>query len=158
MEKKRIAIVRVRGDLKKSKEVRDTLKMLKLYKVNSCVVGTNTDSFNGMINKVKDLVTWGEIDQETFKTMLTKRGKVMGNKFLTEEYLKGKTKTDFEGFSKDFFEFKKEIKNIPGVKPFFRLKPPTKGFDRKGIKKPFSVGGALGYMKDKINDLIRRML
>ena len=43
-------------------------------------------------------------------------------------------------------------------KSYFRLNSPRKGFGRKGIKKPFSVGGALGDRKEKINDLIRRML
>lgn len=44
------------------------------------------------------------------------------------------------------------------LKPFFRLNPPVKGFGRKGIKKAFVVGGALGDRKEKVNDLIRRML
>ena len=43
-------------------------------------------------------------------------------------------------------------------KSYFRLNSPRKGFGRKGIKKSFSVGGALGDRKEKINDLIRRML
>ena len=40
----------------------------------------------------------------------------------------------------------------------FHLNPPRKGFGRKGVKVPFSKGGALGYRGDKINDLIERML
>jgi len=38
------------------------------------------------------------------------------------------------------------------------LKPPRKGYGRKGIKVPFKVGGGLGYRGKKINDLIKRML
>ena len=33
-----------------------------------------------------------------------------------------------------------------------------KGYGRKGIKTPFSKGGALGYRGDKINDMIQRMM
>ena len=55
-------------------------------------------------------------------------------------------------------EGKKELKDIPGLKRFFRLRPPEKGFERKGIKKTYAVGGVLGYRKDKINELIMRML
>jgi len=41
-------------------------------------------------------------------------------------------------------------------KTFFRLHPPRKGIDSK---KPFGIGkGVLGNNKEKINDLIRRML
>ena len=44
------------------------------------------------------------------------------------------------------------------LKPFFRLHPPKGGFEKAGIKKPFTVKGALGYRGDKINDLIKKML
>ncbi|MBW2986703.1 uL30 family ribosomal protein [Candidatus Woesearchaeota archaeon] len=41
---------------------------------------------------------------------------------------------------------------------YFALHPPKGGFERKGTKIPFKLGGAYGYRKDKINDLIQRML
>ena len=63
-----------------------------------------------------------------------------------------------EEFSKKFMEFKAELKDVPGLKTFFKLSPPRRGFERKGIKIPFSMGGALGYRKNKINDLIQRMV
>ncbi len=40
----------------------------------------------------------------------------------------------------------------------FRLHPPKKGWERKGIKKPLKQGGALGYRGEKINELIKRMI
>ncbi len=43
-------------------------------------------------------------------------------------------------------------------KLLFRLNPPRRGFERKGIKKPFNLGGAYGYRGSKINDLIKRMV
>ena len=43
-------------------------------------------------------------------------------------------------------------------KKFFRLNSPKKGFGRKGIKKPFTMNGALGDRGEKINDLIKRMV
>lgn len=43
-------------------------------------------------------------------------------------------------------------------KIIFRLNPPRGGFERKGIKTPFSLGGALGNRRDKINDLIKKMI
>ncbi|MFH1589777.1 MAG: uL30 family ribosomal protein [archaeon] len=53
---------------------------------------------------------------------------------------------------------KKNPKDPTRTKPFFELAPPRGGFERKGIKKPFKLGGALGYRKNKINDLIKKML
>src|SRR3989338_5222869 len=126
---KKIAIIRVRGTTVVMKPVKDTLNMLRLYKKNCCVVLNDGPNIIGMIKKAKDYITWGEIDDETLKLLTKKRGE--------------KTK-DEEG---------KET-----IKPFFRLNPPRKGFGRKGIKLPFGVGGALGDRKDKINDLIKRMV
>ncbi|MBD3304693.1 hypothetical protein GF343_06150 [Candidatus Woesearchaeota archaeon] len=41
---------------------------------------------------------------------------------------------------------------------YFALNPPKGGFERKGTKMPFKLRGAYGYRKEKINDLIKRML
>jgi large subunit ribosomal protein L30 len=41
---------------------------------------------------------------------------------------------------------------------YYALNPPKGGFERKGTKIPFKLGGAYGYRADKINDLIKRML
>ncbi len=40
----------------------------------------------------------------------------------------------------------------------FLLHPPRGGFERKGIKLPFNLGGALGYRGTKIDDLLKRMV
>lgn len=154
----RIAVVQVRGAIGMKKRIKDTLNLLRLYKKNSCSILAATPSFVGMLDAVRDYVTWGEIDKETFKILLEKRGKLPGNKMITEDYIKKATNLDLNQFSEQFVENKKELKDIPGLKSFFRLKPPVHGFERQGIKKPYSMGGALGYRKDKINDLIKRMI
>ena len=125
----KIAIIRVRGTIHVRKGVNDTFDMLRLYRKNFCVVYDSTPSILGMIQKIKDHVTWGDIDDATYKLLVEKRGE--------------KTK-DKEG---------KEV-----LKGFFRLMPPRKGFGRKGIKTSFVNKGALGDRKEMINDLIRRML
>ena len=158
MDKKRIAVIRIKGIISIKRSIADTLRLMRIYNKNYCVIIDNSKYSVGMLEKVKDYVTWGELDQKTFKELLEKRGKLAGNKRLTAEYLKEKTKTDFDAFTKEFFEFKKQLKDVPGLKQFFRLAPPRKGFERKGIKIPFSLGGALGYRKDKINDLLLRMI
>ncbi len=154
----KIAIIRIRGEINVRKDNLNTLKLLRLFNKNYCVVIDNTPNYIGMIKKIKDYITWGEIDKETFSLLLKNRGRLAGNKILTEEYLKEKLNSSFNGFVDDVFNNKRSLKELPGLKLFFRLKPPTKGFERGGIKKPFSLGGALGYRKDNINDLIRRMI
>ncbi|MBS3163424.1 50S ribosomal protein L30 [Candidatus Woesearchaeota archaeon] len=154
----RIAVIQIRGGIGIKETIKTTLNLLRLYKKNSCIIINETPSFMGMLNSLKDQVTWGEIDKETFRLLLEKRGRLPGNMLITEEYLKKSLNLSFDQFAEQFLANKKELKDIPGLKQFFRLTPPIKGFENKGTKKPFSMGGALGYRKDNINDLIRRML
>ena len=154
----KIAIVQVRGVVGLSKKIKDTFRILKLPKKHSCVIIDATSSTKGMLIFLKDYITWGEIDQATIKILLEKRGKLAGNILLTEAYLKEKIKMNYDEFSKTLFEGKHTLRDVPGLKPYFRLKPPTKGFERGGIKVPYSMGGALGYRKEHINELIRRMI
>jgi large subunit ribosomal protein L30 len=135
---KNIAIVRIRGGIGLKKEIKAGLTILRLYKKNYCRVIKSSKSNLGMIQKVKDYITWGEIDEETLKLLKEKRG----------EKTSTKTKSDSSQ--------SKEGKEI--FKPYFRLHPPRGGFARKGIKIPFALGGALGNRKEKINDLIKRMI
>ncbi len=158
MKRQKIAVIRIRGSIGIREEIRDTFKLLRLYKKNYCIVIENTPHYIGMLKKIQHYATWGELNQETFKAMLEKRGRLARKKSLTSQYLKQKIDLDFDTFTKEFFDFKKSLKDIPGLKLFFRLPPPRKGFETKGIKVPFSQGGVLGYRKEKINDLITRMI
>lgn len=124
-----VALIRIRGGIGLSHQVKKTFELLRLYKQNYCVILNKTETSMGMVNRVKDYITWGEINNDVLSKLKTKR---------METY------TDREGIKKE--------------KKFFRLHPPRRGFERKGIKTPFTKGGALGYRKDKINDLLLRML
>ncbi|MDP1728873.1 MAG: 50S ribosomal protein L30 [archaeon] len=154
----KIAIVQVRGVIRTNQRVKDTLRMLKLPKKNSCVLVDANPSYKGMIEFIKDFVTWGEIDESVVLELIQKRGKIVGSKPLTEQYVKEKTGMALPAFVKEFYNGTKKLKDVPGMKPYFRLKPPTKGYERGGVKVPFSMGGALGYRKEYINDLVKRML
>jgi len=154
----RIAVIRIKGKPGMKKEIKDTFEKLRLYNRNTCVIIPNTPSYIGMLEKIKNASTWGEIDEKTCIELFAKRAKLPGNERLTDEYLKEKLKTDIKTFTKDFMAFKKEIKEVPGMKNFFKLQPPRRGFERKGVKTQFAQGGVLGYRKDRINDLIMRML
>lgn len=158
MENKRIAIIRMTGEVALNKDLKDTFKLLRLYKKNNCVVVPNSPQYVGMIEKMREKSTWGEIDEPTLKLLLEKRARVSRNQQLSAEYLKAHAKTDFDSFAKDVISFKKELKDVPGMKLFFKLKPPTGGFERKGVKEQYSLGGALGYRKDNINELLRKMI
>lgn len=114
-----IAIIRISGEIGLNKEIVETLKRLRLRRKYSCVVIDKPTSIQlGMIKKVKNFVAFGEINPDTYKKLVEKRGQ--------------------------------------SKKPYFKLHPPRGGIDSKkhfGVKK-----GVLGDNKDKINNLIMRML
>lgn len=155
---KRLAIIRMCGNVGVKKDIKDTFKLLRLYNKYTCIIVPSSQNFVGMIQKINDFVTWGEINKDTIKLLLAKRGKITKKEKFSENYLKEKTKLSLDDFSEQFINLKKEFKDIPGLKNFFKLCPPRGGFEKEGTKKPYSLGGSLGYRKEKINDLIQRML
>lgn len=153
---KRLAVVRIRGRVNVNQEVEDTLRMLRLNRVNNCVIIDNRDSYSGMLQKVKDYVTWGEVDKDDVALILKNRSALVGGRRLTDSYVKSNTKfKSIEDFAKAFADFKCELTDIPNLKPVFRLHPPRRGHG--GIKRAFTVGGALGNRGKEIKDLIYRM-
>jgi len=157
-EKKRLAIIRLRGSVGIREEVEDTLKILRLHKVHHAVIIDNSPSYLGMLQKVKDYVTWGEINAETLAAMIKKRGRLVGDKKLTDEIVQKYTQyKTIEEFAKAIIEFKAELSDIPKLKPVFRLHPPKGGLKRSK-KRPYSDEGELGYRGETINDLLKKMI
>lgn len=149
------AVVRIRGWAKTRKEINDTLDMLKLKRTNNCVLIPETPQYNGMLNKVKDYVTFGEIEKDVLVELLKKRGEVLGGK-LTEEKLKEITKFEsFEKFADALLVGKVKLKNFKKLKQVFRLNPPKKGYRSKRLPYP---KGDLGYRGKEINELLKRMI
>lgn len=137
-----ICVIRIRGRVGIRKDIVNGLDRLRLRKKYSCIVINPTKEQEGMIRKLRDFVAFGEINTETFEKLIEKRGQIvdkkkkMESKKIVEELEKGK---------------KYESLNL---KPFFRLHPP-----RKGIKaKLHFPKGVLGNNREKINDLVGRML
>lgn len=140
----KLAAIRVRGLTGIKSTVESSLQMLRLYRKNYCSVFPNSPPYVGMLKKTKDFITWGEIDDETFKMLVEKRGEEFKGR---ENDSKGKIKYN------DFV-----VINGKKIKKYFRLNAPRKGFGRKGIKHSFQQGGALGNRGSAINDLIKRMI
>jgi len=153
----KLAVVRVRGDVGVKRGVLDTLHLLGLTRVNHCVLAKDDPATLGMLLKVKDVVTWGEVSSEVLAELLRKRGRLTGNKKLSDEHVRSSTGlASIDEFAVTLHSGSMELKAIPGLKKVFRLHPPSKGYE--ATKRPFKVGGSLGYRGEKINDLIRRMM
>ena len=151
------AVIRVRGSVNVKPDIRRTMQLLRLTRANHCVLLEENTVHKGMLQIIKDYTTWGEINKETLTKLLMTRGRLIGDKPLTEEYLKKAAPYHtFEKLSEAILENKVKYKDIPEVKPLFRLNPPRKG--HRTVKRSFVNKGSLGYRKDAINLLIERML
>ena len=134
------AVVRVRGTVTAKPQIRDTLHMLNLMAVNNCTLIPGTDSYRGMLQKVKDYVTWGEISASMLERLLAAKTELEGDQLqqATEQLMKD------------------DVKLSDVASSTLRLHPPVKGYE--GIKRSYQLGGALGYRGDDINLLLERMI
>ena len=150
------AVIRLRGSIGVPRKIEDTLRMLRLKRVNHCVLLPETDSFKGMLQVAKDYITWGEINKETLVELLKVKLRTKENKRVDEKVLKEITGYEnFKSFAEDLIKGKVKIKNFEELNSVFRLHPPRKGF--KSIKTHWPKGD-LGYRGDAINELIKRMI
>jgi large subunit ribosomal protein L30 len=148
------AIVRLRGEVNLRPEVKDTLAMLRIHRVNHCAVVGENHHYRGMIQKVKDYVAWGKIDDDTLAMLLEKRGRLSGNRRLTEQFLKENTPyRSFREFASAVNSGSASLTDY-GIKPIFRLHPARGGL--KTTKKTAGQGGDVGFRED-LADLIKRM-
>jgi len=138
-----ICVVRIHGKIGLKKAINETLNRLRIRRKYSCVVLVNPrKEISGMVKSVRDFAAYGEIDEDTFKKLIEARGQPIDKS----------KKIDASKVLDSLKQGKSYEEN--NLKPFFRLHPA-----RKGIKTKFHFPkGVLGDNKDKINDLIGRML
>ena len=151
------AVIRVRGQPDVSYDIEYTMGLLGVNRVNHCAIVPENASTKGMLQKVKDYTTYGEINAETLAQLIRVRGRLTGDKMITDDYLA--ENSDFktvDELAKAIIENDYRMKDIEAAKPVFRLHPPVKGYE--GNKRSYKNGGALGYRGEAINDLIARML
>jgi large subunit ribosomal protein L30 len=139
-----IAIIRISGMVEIPREVQETLFRMRLRKKFCLVLLSEKPENIGMLKVVRNFVAFGGINRETLVELIKKRGKSTK-----------KEKIDADKIASELLEGKTEKKlEDLGLKPFFSMHPPRGGIDSK-IHSP---KGVLGDNKEKINDLIRRML
>ncbi len=158
MEKGRrcLAVIRVRGVSDVWSEVEDTLKMLNLTRNCHATLIDDRPSYLGMLKKAQNYITWGEVSKEAILLLLKKRGRLIGGKRIDEEYAERLGYRTLDELAEAIYNLKVNFKELPDVKPVFRLHPPKGGYKGK-IKRSYRVGGVTGYRGEAINDLIRRM-
>jgi len=156
-KRKCLAIVRVRGIPTASPDVRKTLEMLHLCRTNHATLVDDRPAYIGMLRMVQHYVTWGEISKENVLALLREKGRLVGDKKLTDEYVQKIGYKTLDDLAEALYKVEVEYKSLPDIKPVFRVHPPSKGYKGK-VKKSFKMGGATGYRGEAINDLVKRMV
>ncbi len=134
-QQKQIAVIRLRGRTGLQGDVAATLDMLNIQRVNHCAIVPDSPNVVGMLRKAKDYITWGHIDADTLKLLLEKRSEAASPNSRNFVVMDGKN-----------------------YKPYFRLSPAKGGLGKRGIKASFTNSGSLGDRKEKINELLRKMI
>ena len=137
-----ILVIRISGMVKIPKSISETLQRLKLQRKYSAVLLEENKESTKILRNVRNYVAYGTISKDMLEKLLNLRGKSLDGGKINGKKLASEMD-------------KKNLKSL-GIKPFFRLHPPRKGIESK---KHFGVGkGVLGDHKEKINELLERML
>lgn len=138
-----IAAILISGRVDLNRDIKGTLERLRLRKKYACVVFSESKEKMGMLKRVEQYVAYGNLDNETLKELIAKRGKLAGNKPIDGKDIDAAVEKIGKG-------------DFGNIKPFFRLHPPIKGFKKKTSF--LYPRGVLGNHGGKINELIRRMI
>jgi large subunit ribosomal protein L30 len=152
-----LAVVRIRGVGEASPEVNKTLGILRLTRNCHIILLDDRPSFLGMLKNVRHFVTWGEATKDTILSLLTKRGRLPGNRKIDDEYAQKAGYKTLEELAEAIYKLETDFQRLPDLKPVFRAHPPRKGYKGK-IKKSYNVGGVTGYRGEAINKLVERMI
>jgi large subunit ribosomal protein L30 len=152
-------VIRARSDRGVTVKIRDTMSMLNLTRVNHATILPDAPSYVGMLNKAKDYITWGEVDSELIANLLKERGRMSGDKPVTDKSIKENSQySSVEKFAQALSSGEATLKDVNNLKPVLRLHPPRGSKGWGGIKRSYNVGGALGFRGEAIGDLVSRMI
>jgi len=153
-----ILAIRVRGQVRVRPQIEFTLDKLLLGRLHQARLLKVTSSLGGMITKSKDFITWGEPTEKVIEDLLRKRGRLPGNNRLTDSYVKkNSSHSSIKALAKAIASGKGRVSDVEGLKPVFRLTPPSKGYKGKKYR-AVGQGGITGYRGEGINELAIRMI
>ena len=137
-----ILVIRISGQINLRREIKETLHRIGLRRKYSAILLEETKENKKLLTKIRDYVAYGKINSEILGKLVKLRGQVIAGKKADLNSIEIKSEK---------FDLKEK-----GLKPFFRLHSPRGGIESK---KHFGVGkGVLGNNKEKINELVERML
>ena len=153
---KAFLVVRIKGQADVPHWANTTLNLLNLEKKYRAVIIPVKENTVGMLRKVQHYLTWQEIDIETTKELLDKKGRKSGYKKITDEDVSKVGFKTIDELATSLSEGKISMSKIKPIKPWFALSPPRQGFKRS-TKRLYGQKGVLGHNKE-LTTLVRRMM
>ena len=153
---KAFLVVRIKGQADVPHWANTTLNLLNLEKKYRAVIIPVKENTVGMLRKVQHYLSWQEIDIETTKELLDKKGRKSGYKKITDEDVSKVGFKTIDELATSLSEGKTSMAKIKPIKPWFALSPPRQGFKRS-TKRLYGQKGVLGHNKE-LTTLIRRMM
>ncbi|EMA05026.1 50S ribosomal protein L30 [Haloferax denitrificans] len=151
------AIVQLRGEVNIAQDVRDTLTMLNIHRVNHATFVPENDAYRGMISKVNDFVAHGEPSVDVVETLISTRAEPeSGDGDITDEWVSENTDYDDVAALAQAIVDEETTLRKQGVSPVLRLHPPRGG--HRGQKHVTKEGGQLGkHSTEQIDELLEDM-
>lgn len=148
-------VVRIRGTVNVPYWANTTLESLNLSRKFRATIVPESTEYVGMLNKIRQLVTWCRVDIETVKDLLDKKGRKTGSQPLKKSDLPSQY-DNVDKLASDIASDIVVLSKLNGIKPWFALNPPHGGF-KKSVKKQATQNGILGENKLLI-DLVKKMM
>ncbi|KAL6120388.1 hypothetical protein NUSPORA_02888 [Nucleospora cyclopteri] len=147
-----------------SPKPKKTLQLLRLSKINQCVILKNNECIKKMLQTCKDYVAYGYLSYELLRKLIYLRGfgrknssKVSLSNENIEDVFEGKYKCVEELLDVIYFG-KEDMKKVLNFLTPMNLNCPLGGF-KKGRKiKTFIQGGATNNHRELLGDLLERMI
>jgi large subunit ribosomal protein L30 len=140
-----LVAVRIKGSVGLDYARRRTLEYLRLKRVHTAVLLSDTPSVRGMLRKVERYVTWGSPSRKTIYTILKRSGV-------------GKVDLEKLGFN-SLESLAERLETDPTILERLQLKParfgPPKGGYKRTIKRPYRYNGEYGVRDEAIDQLVR---
>jgi len=159
-EKTFLLALRLKGSFGTPTYLEKALSTLRLKKRFNAVILENKPNVIGMLRNVKDYVTWGEIKATEIAKLLRDRGEFVGGITVTDDSVKktlgeDSVKSLAEGLTQGRINL--DSLWMKGLRPVFRLRPPSGGFETSG-KRPYGSHGELGARGTNLSELLDRMI
>lgn len=155
--------VLIRSKCKIAPKQRKVLEILRLTRLNTCIIVRNNESNKKNLSIVKDYVAYGTIGMELLRKLVYTRGSGRNGRQhikLTNEAIEdmfdGRIRC-IEEIIHCIYNGDETFKEVNSFLHPFHLRPPVGGFRQKKTRN-FNEGGCLGNHHDLLHKLLERMI